>query len=76
MNAFALSGRICGGQPTQGDALGYALVAPSGRALNACIHTFIQKSCTGISAWSQKSGILKREGKDNDGMWVVVIQNI
>ena len=35
-NAFALSGRIYGDQPTQGDALGYALVAPSGRALNAC----------------------------------------
>ena len=28
-NAFAPSGRICGGQLTQGDALGYALVAPS-----------------------------------------------
>ena len=25
-----------GGQPTQGVALGYALVAPSGRTLNAC----------------------------------------
>ena len=34
MNAFALSGRIYGGRPTQGDALGYALVAPSLSALN------------------------------------------
>ena len=25
-NAFALSGRICGGQPTQGVTLGYALL--------------------------------------------------
>ena len=41
-NAFAPSGRICGGQPTQGDALGYALVAPSGRALNARAYSLIQ----------------------------------
>ena len=34
--AFALAGRICGGQQTQGDALGYALAGPSARSLNAC----------------------------------------
>ena len=27
---------------TQGDALGYVLVAPSGRALNACAYSLIQ----------------------------------
>ena len=35
-NAFALSGRTSSLHHTQGDALGYVLVAPSGRALNAC----------------------------------------
>ena len=35
-NAFALSGRTLSPYSTQGDALGYVLVAPSGRALNAC----------------------------------------
>ena len=34
--AFALAGRICGGQQTQGDALGYALAGLSARSLNAC----------------------------------------
>ena len=33
--AFALAGRICGGQQIQGDALGYALAGPSARSLNA-----------------------------------------
>ena len=27
---------------TQGDALGYVLIAPSGRALNACAYSLIQ----------------------------------
>ena len=27
---------------TQGDALGYVLVAPSGRALNTCAYSLIQ----------------------------------
>ena len=35
-NAFALAGRTSSPQPTQGVALGYELVAPSGRTLNAC----------------------------------------
>ena len=35
-NAFALAGRTSSLHHTQGDALGYVLVAPSGRALNAC----------------------------------------
>ena len=35
-NAFALSGRTSSLHHTQGVALGYVLVAPSGRALNAC----------------------------------------
>ena len=34
MNAFALAGRPSSLRSTQGDALGYALAAPSGRALN------------------------------------------
>ena len=41
-NAFALSGRTSSLHHTQGDALGYALVAPSGRALNACAYSLIQ----------------------------------
>ena len=36
-NAFALSGRTSSPHSTQGVALGYALVAPSGRALNAAL---------------------------------------
>ncbi|MDY4786402.1 MAG: hypothetical protein SO158_03100, partial [Bacteroidaceae bacterium] len=35
-NAFAPSGRALSLHHTQGDALGYVLVAPSGRSLNAC----------------------------------------
>ena len=35
-DAFALSGRALSPHSTQGVALGYVLVAPSGRALNAC----------------------------------------
>ena len=35
-DAFALSGRNSGGLPTQGAALGYVLVGPSARSLNAC----------------------------------------
>ena len=31
-----LQGAFCGGLPTQGDALGYALAGPSARSLNAC----------------------------------------
>ena len=34
-NAFALAGRISSFHHTQGDALGYVLVSPSGRTLNA-----------------------------------------
>ena len=41
-NAFALSGRTSSLPHTQGDALGYVLVAPSGRALNACACSLIQ----------------------------------
>ena len=41
-NAFALSGRTSSLHHTQGDALGYVLVAPSGRALNACTYSLIQ----------------------------------
>ena len=41
-NAFALSGRTSSLHHTQGDALGYVLVAPSGRALNACACSLIQ----------------------------------
>ena len=40
-NAFALAGRISSFHHTQGDALGYVLVAPSGRALNACAYSLI-----------------------------------
>ena len=36
IHAFALAGRTSSPQSTQGDALGYALVAPPGCALNAC----------------------------------------
>ena len=39
---FALSGRTSSLHHTQGDALGYVLVAPSGRALNACAYSLIQ----------------------------------
>ena len=35
-NAFALSGRSSSLHHTQGAALGYVLVAPSGRASDAC----------------------------------------
>ena len=35
-NAFALAGRTSSLHHTQGAALGYVLVAPLGRALNAC----------------------------------------
>ena len=41
-NAFALSRRTSSLHHTQGDALGYVLVAPSGRALNACAYSLIQ----------------------------------
>ena len=41
-NAFALTGRTSSLHHTQGDALGYVLVAPSGRALNACAYSLIQ----------------------------------
>ncbi|MDY5125678.1 MAG: hypothetical protein SPE90_05195, partial [Prevotella sp.] len=41
-NAFAPSGRTSSLHHTQGDALGYVLVAPSGRALNACAYSLIQ----------------------------------
>ena len=37
-----LAGRISSLHHTQGDALGYVLVAPSGRALNACAYSLIQ----------------------------------
>ena len=36
--AFALSGRICGGQTTQGVALGYVLAALSGRTVTSETH--------------------------------------
>ena len=36
-NAFALAGRTSSPRSTQGVALGYALVAPPGRALNFCV---------------------------------------
>ena len=35
-NAFALAGRTSSLHHTQGAALGYVLVTPSGRTLNAC----------------------------------------
>ena len=38
----APSGRTSSLHHTQGDALGYVLVAPSGRALNACAYSLIQ----------------------------------
>ena len=41
-NAFAPSGRTSSLHYTQGDALGYVLVAPPGRALNACICALIE----------------------------------
>ena len=41
-NAFALAGRTSSLHHTQGDALGYVLVAPSGRALNAGAYSLIQ----------------------------------
>ena len=41
-NAFAPSGRTSSLHHTQGNALGYVLVAPSGRALNACICALIE----------------------------------
>ena len=41
-NAFALSGRTSSLHHTQGDALGYVFVAPSGRTLNACAYSLIQ----------------------------------
>ena len=41
-NAFALSGRISSLHHTQGATLGYVLVAPSGRALDACAYSLIQ----------------------------------
>ena len=42
-NAFAPSGRRTSSlHYTQGDALGYVLVAPPGRALNACAYSLIQ----------------------------------
>ena len=41
-NAFALSGRTSSLHHTQGDALGYVLVAPSGRTLNASAYYLIQ----------------------------------
>ena len=41
-NAFAPSGRTSSLHHTQGNALGYVLVAPSGRALNACAYSLIQ----------------------------------
>ena len=41
-NAFAPSGRTSSLHYTQGDALGYVLVAPPGRALNACAYSLIQ----------------------------------
>ena len=41
-NAFALAGRTSSLHHTQGDALGYVLVTPSGRALNACAYSLIQ----------------------------------
>ena len=41
-NAFAPSGRTASLHHTQGDALGYVLVAPAGRALNACAYSLIQ----------------------------------
>ena len=41
-NAFAPSERTSSLHYTQGDALGYVLVAPSGRALNACAYSLIQ----------------------------------
>ena len=37
-----LTGRTSSLHHTQGDALGYVLVAPSGRALNACPYSMIQ----------------------------------
>ena len=48
-NAFALSGRTSSLHHTQGDALGYVLVAPSGRALNAC--TLIQLAKRELDTW-------------------------
>ena len=41
-DAFAPSGRTSSLHHTQDDALGYVLVAPSGRALNACAYSLIQ----------------------------------
>ena len=41
-NAFALAGRTSSLHHTQGAALGYVLVAPSGRALNTCAYSLIQ----------------------------------
>ena len=38
----APSGRTSSLHHTQGDALGYVLIAPSGRALNACAYSLIQ----------------------------------
>ena len=41
-DAFALAGRTLSPHSTQGDALGYVLVAPSWRALNAYAYSLIQ----------------------------------
>ena len=64
---FAPSGRICGGQPTQGDAQGDALVAPSGCTLNACCpfrahlrRTTYPGRCPGLCACWAFSPLLER----------------
>ena len=41
-NAFALAGRTSSLHHTQGDALGYVLIALAGRSLNACAYSLIQ----------------------------------
>ena len=41
-NAFAPSGRTSSLHYTQGDALGYVLVAPSGRIMNVCAYSAVR----------------------------------
>ena len=52
-NAFAPSGRTSSLHHTQGDALGYVLVAPSGRTLNACAYSLIQLAKLALSNFTQ-----------------------
>ena len=56
-NAFALAGRTSSLHHTQGAALGYVLVAPSGRTLNAC---FPSGCALNACAYSQNQ-LKKRE---------------